>query len=434
MSVWNSLSLKIQKHKIHLFYFIVLVVITALVYLMSLASFNKVEDLISYRFKINSIHEKWIILKSDALSYLKADKQENLKAKLIQSLELFERDFMFFSKTEFNQLKKESPEIFTNSLLLLLSWQDVSKKLMEMIETSSELVYFTPQIYWLVNDTISFEEYLVEIIRWFDSYNRKQLIFYWRTSYFFTVLIILSTLLAIKLSREYLRAKKTSEKTFNLMHSIVSERENERLKLALEIHDTIIQDLSLSRILCYDLNNSRFKNETHQKLDELTKLLMKTTGQIREMTYDLMPPEVENKNIETIFSEYCLNFREATGINTELVVTGFKNYTMKKSQQVTLYRILQECLTNVRKHSGAKNVSVKLLLSYPSVIFRISDDGKGVDQTVPESKPVHHLHIGLKGIQERVNMFDGEMNIKNIPGKGFTLGIKMLLLESVNER
>ncbi|MDX9801563.1 MAG: histidine kinase [Spirochaetia bacterium] len=425
---------KTGKYRKYFFYLIIFSIIITLVYFLSLSSFRKVEDLVSNRQEISRIYEKWLIVKSDTLSYLKSDKQDNIKAKLNQSLEFFERDFLFFSKTDFDRLKGESPEILENSILLLDSWQNIQKNIREILETPDDFENFSKQIYWLSNNTVVFEEYLKELLRWFDSYNSRQLLFHWRTFYFFAVLIIISSLLAARFTRKYIHEKTAREKTLNLMHSIVSERETERLKLAIDIHDTIIQDLSFSKMLCYDLHDSRLKYENKKKLDDLTAIIMNTTRQIREITYDLMPPEIDNVDIESVLSEYCNNFQDKTGIKIDLSVAGFKDIKMKNSQRLTLYRILQECLTNVRKHSCAENVQVKLLLTYPYVLFKVSDDGKGAENC-EESKPSgHHLHIGLKGIKERVSMFDGEVNIKTIPGEGFTIGVKMLLMESENER
>ena len=421
---------KIRKYGKYVFYFFVFLVIISLVYILSLYSFEKVEDLVANRLEINRIYEKWLIVKSDALSYLKSDKQENIRAKLNQSLEIFERDFLFFSRTEFDILKRGSPEVFENSRRLILSWQTVQGNIREILNTGNDFEYFSRQIYWISNDTIVFEEYLKELLRWFDTGSSRQLLFHWRSFYFFAIMIILSSLFAARLAVKYMREKKAREKTLDLMYSIVSERETERLKLALEIHDTIIQDLSFSRMLCRDMSDSLLRKDTQKKLDELTGIIMKTTSQIREITYDLMPPELGQKNIENILSEYCRNFMEKTGINTKVIVAGFNNIIMSDTQRLTLYRILQECLANVRKHSCAGNVTVKLLLTYPYIFFRVSDDGKGAEECESEKTADHYIHIGLKGIQERVSMFDGEMNIKNIPGKGFSIGIKMKLKES----
>lgn len=425
----NMLTGITRKYGKYFLYLVVFLLIITTIYMISLASFRKVEELVSYRFKINGIYEKWLIVKTDALSYLKSDKQENIKAKLNQSIELFNRDFMFFSRNEFDKMKQESVEIFNNSKFLMLAWQDVQKNLKEIIDTPDSFDNFSRQIYWVLNDTIVFEQYLKELLKWFDHYNSRQMLFYLRTFYFFVVIIILSAFLAFKFIKQYIREKRSREKTQQLINSIVTERETERFNLALDIHDTIIQDLSFSRMLCYDLSSSGIKKANQKKLEELTKIIMKTTGQIREITYDLMPPEIDNNDMENVLSEYCENFRNKTGIATELKVSGFKKLKMNKTQRLTIYRILQECLVNVRKHSNANSVKIKFLLAYPYIILRVTDDGIGADYSAIGSNTDHHLHIGLKGVQERVNMFDGEMNIKTMPGKGFSISIKMVLQE-----
>ena len=217
-----------------------------------------------------------------------------------------------------------------------------------------------------------------------------------------------------------------------MLDSAVSRREDERLKLALEIHDTIIQDLSLSRLLCFDLQKSRLKSAHRETLENLTRTILKSVRRIREITLELMPQELDGKDLGTAFSEHCLEYGAKTGIEITVSAVGFRNVHMSKAQRLTLFRILQECLSNVRKHSGAGKVAVQLLLSHPYIIMRVSDDGRGANPDLLRDGTFRETHIGLRGIEERVRMFGGEMNLKSISGKGFTVGVKMPLRETGN--
>jgi len=429
MQIINFIYSKIKKY--HL-YFLVLPAVSLLIYLLSLNILKEVEELMLYKSKIDNIYSKWIEMKSDASNYLKSDKQENIKAKLDKSIDIFRRDFSFLSDSKLNRFNKAYPEVINSITPVIVLWEEIQLHMIEIAETPADFKHFTDQIYWLSNDTVSFEYNLKELTRWFDVYNKGQLLFHWRLFFLFTVIILGTALFVRVILKKYLKEKKAREKTLRIMTSFVSERETERLRLALDIHDTIAQNLSFSKMLCYNLNAQAPIVETMKTIDNLTEIITKTTSQIRNIIYDLMPPELENNSIETVFQDYCDSFQEKTDININLDIKDFQNISISKSQQITLYRILQECLSNVYKHSNAKNVNIRLFMNSPHIFLKISDDGIGLKPPVFESENTYQ-HIGLKGIQERIDIFDGEMNITNKPKKGYTICIKMVLKEPENE-
>ncbi|MCL2704602.1 MAG: histidine kinase [Spirochaetaceae bacterium] len=430
MQIINAICSKIKKYYL---YILVLPAVSILIYLLSLNILKEVEELMLYKSKIDNIYSKWIEMKSDALNYLKSDKQENIKAKLNKSIDIFKRDFSFLSDSKLNHFNKASPEVINNIMPVIILWDEIQLNMIEIAETPADFKYFTDQIYWLTNDTVIFEYSLKELIRWFDVYNKGQLLFHWRLFFLFTVIILGSALFVRIILKKYLKEKKAREKTLKIMNSIVSERETERLRLALDIHDTIAQNLSFSKMLCYDLNAQAPIGETMKTIDNLTEIITKTTSQIRSIIYDLMPPELENNSIENVFYDYCNSFQEKTYININLEIKEFQNISINKSQQITLYRILQECLSNVYKHSSAKNVNVLFSIDSPHIFLKISDDGRGLKPPVFETESSYQ-HIGLRGIQERIDIFDGEMEITNKPKIGYTICIKMVLKDTNDER
>jgi signal transduction histidine kinase len=390
------------------------------------------EDIISSRIEINRLHEQWIIVKTDAMNFLTSDKQKNIGTKLNSSLKTFEIGMDGFSESKLlRQFKRRSSEISVKSLLLILEWKDIKANLIEILSTGTDFDDFSKQIYWLANDTVGFDNDLKDFIVWFDVYNRNQFQLYWQLFYFVSVGIFIAVFFLGKYAREYLKAKHAEEESRNLIDSIVSVRENERLRVALEIHDTIIQDMVFSKMLCMDLLHSKTSAENQKFLLDLTNTIVKSISQIRDISSSLRPPELD-KNIGVIVSDHCDSFVEKTGMNVDYKVVGFENAKMDKGQKLGLYRILQECLTNIRKHSEASAVTIRLLLSYPYIIFRVADNGKGVKVENIRNSSDGRLHIGIRGIEERVHMFGGAMSIKSLPEQGFKIAIKMALKETEN--
>ena len=202
----------LSRQRSFLFYLAIVAVIAVAVYAFSSASFQKVEELYSYRLAINSVYEQWLILRTDALNYLKSDKQINIKAKLETSLGRFEDRFLFLSRTEFDRLRRESPEIAEKGADILQDWQASRRNLLEILSTGAEFDSFSRQIYWLTNDTVGFDANLKELLLWFDGYSRRQFLFFWRLFFFMVVTIVLSLLLAGRFIRGYLRATRERQK------------------------------------------------------------------------------------------------------------------------------------------------------------------------------------------------------------------------------
>ena len=108
----------------------------------------------------------------------------------------------------------------------------------------------------------------------------------------------------------------------------------------------------------------------------------------------------------------------------EFQAVGFNNRKLGPQVEIVLYRILQEALNNVAKHSGATRVQVKLTYSHPKVIMVISDNGKGFEQNRnPQVAGPAKRGIGLVSMKERVASASGSIDIRSTPGKGTTIRV-----------
>ena len=93
--------------------------------------------------------------------------------------------------------------------------------------------------------------------------------------------------------------------------------------------------------------------------------------------------------------------------------------------KINLYRLLQEGLSNVRKHADAGNITVRLISSFPHIILRIEDDGKGFDLKERSAKAAVEKRMGLRSMNERARLLQGRMDIESNPGKGTKVIIKI---------
>ncbi|MBW1838280.1 MAG: hypothetical protein JRI99_15405 [Deltaproteobacteria bacterium] len=148
-----------------------------------------------------------------------------------------------------------------------------------------------------------------------------------------------------------------------------------------ELHDTVAQDLSTLKIGLETLFNKQsiIPPETRQKASELSNILNRSILTVRNLSYDLRPPGLDEIGILQILSTYCEEFAENTGIKVEFHSAGLKKAALDSFAEINLYRLIQEGLNNVRKHADAGRATINLVGAHPNIILRIEDNGKGFD-------------------------------------------------------
>jgi two-component system sensor histidine kinase DegS len=137
---------------------------------------------------------------------------------------------------------------------------------------------------------------------------------------------------------------------------------------------------------------------------------------LRKIIFNLRPSSLDDLGLRAVTKRYCEEFQEETGIKTDFRVFGDKT-RLNSDIEVTLFRVLQEILTNVKKHSEAKNCVVKLEFGDGKVNMVVTDDGVGFERHKKDGKHTER-HFGIMTIKERIALVDGSFNIESTPGKG----------------
>lgn len=143
------------------------------------------------------------------------------------------------------------------------------------------------------------------------------------------------------------------------------------------------------------------------------------TDEIRKLSHALLPPSLEEFGLITALND-LIDPLSVTGKNfIEKQWSGFREECMKKSQKLTIYRIVQEQLNNILKHAGAKKIicSLHLMDDGKAIELLVKDDGLGFDTTVKKNG------VGLRNIISRAALFDGKVSIHSQPGQGCELKV-----------
>jgi two-component system sensor histidine kinase DegS len=203
---------------------------------------------------------------------------------------------------------------------------------------------------------------------------------------------------------------------------IIKAQEDERRRVAREIHDGPAQTLAnivlrleiTERLL--DLSPQKAKLE----LEDLKNLVRSNLQDIRRIIFDLRPMALDDLGIIQAINQYIKNFQVAFNIKCELNINGSER-RLPQVIEVSLFRLLQEGLTNVAKHSRSERAIIHINFQEQSTSVKITDFGKGFN--VENSFQSPGEHYGLLGMRERVEMFSGLLVIHSSPGKGTTIEI-----------
>jgi signal transduction histidine kinase len=160
-------------------------------------------------------------------------------------------------------------------------------------------------------------------------------------------------------------------------------------------------------------------------LSGLTERLSGAISSIRNLAYDLLPPGLEDLGLVRTLARYCTDFANRSGLVVDFFADGMEGVRLSFETQINIYRLVQEALTNVRKHAQASRATVRIIRSYPSVIVRIEDDGQGVDLEQRQDEFYQAKKMGIWGMRERARLLGGRIALRSRPGRGMRIHIEI---------
>lgn len=203
---------------------------------------------------------------------------------------------------------------------------------------------------------------------------------------------------------------------------VIQAHEQERLRLAREIHDGPAQILAnaVFELEYFDRLVEHDPSALKEQLSQLKRDLREGLTEVRRFIFDLRPPTLTESGFFVALRGYLLDFEKHFGISVkiELPETGRR---LPATQEMALFRIVQEALQNIQKHARASKVVVSGQIDPVVLRLSIADNGRGFDLTEVASR--HSRNLGLISMRERAELIDARLQVTTAPGKGTTISL-----------
>ena len=205
----------------------------------------------------------------------------------------------------------------------------------------------------------------------------------------------------------------------------MDEREAGRKALARELHDQIIQDLLSYTYQVEEAENNATEESQRLELAQIHNGIRQVVGNLRQVCSDLRPPTIDNHGLPAAIRSLTSQWSKQNGIPVELQIDPELG-RLPEPIELSVFRIIQEGLRNIRKHAVATRVTLTLQrLPTASLAVRLVDNGHGMEKPMDLAELTEQKHFGLVGIGERVSLLDGTLKISSSPGGGLELNIEI---------
>lgn len=223
-----------------------------------------------------------------------------------------------------------------------------------------------------------------------------------------------------KQAEEHLRISRGELR--DLSQRLQSIREEEKTKIAREVHDELGQVLTVLKmdLSCLEEEVSRDPKVFREKIQSMGNFLDQTVQTVQRICLELRPKILDVFGLAEAIEWQTKEFQHRTGISCDLFMNK-ETVELDSARSITCFRVLQEALTNVARHANATHVHIRMVQDNGYIVLEIKDNGQGI-----ESQKISNSHsLGLIGIRERVLPLGGEVDIQGVAGEGTQLTVKI---------
>lgn len=220
-----------------------------------------------------------------------------------------------------------------------------------------------------------------------------------------------------------------------LLQQLVTAQEEERRRVARELHDQLGQDLTALILGLKALHDTTAGDApTAERVQHLQKLAMQLGQEVRTLAVQLRPTALDDLGLHTTLENYVEQWSARALVAVDFHSIGLEGDHLPLAVETTLYRLVQEGLTNILKYAEARNVSLIIHRYATEVRLILEDDGMGFDLVAAQRKATGERRLGLVGMAERVALLSGTLTIESTSGGGTTIFVCIPLADTVQEK
>lgn len=342
-----------------------------------------------------------------------------------QQLKLYRQNVYLNQQREWaNQAGLAFDELFVlGKKIILLVDQEESGKVSETV--NGLLMAFENRVYKIDEflDNSMGKSNLEEVQRQMvlARANKERAIFFLKVS--LATALIVGSLIALAVYRRRVKERLYRQDMFNRM---INVEEDAHKRLSNAVHDEMGQDLSALKIYLgvIQQDSVNLPLDVQNKINQCKEIIVGLIEKSHNIAFLLRPPDLDEIGLVESLEALLVEYKHLTGIEYNYQKPG-AFFELSAEYSLLFYRITQELLTNMAKHSGAKRVELKLAQNSDSAELSYYDDGQGFDYSAMIKHPFRRredkLRLGLLGLQERVQLLDGRMHINSSVGKGTSI-------------
>ncbi|MCC9607988.1 sensor histidine kinase [Blastopirellula sp. JC732] len=210
-----------------------------------------------------------------------------------------------------------------------------------------------------------------------------------------------------------------------LLEQFVSLQEEERRRIAFDLHDEIGQSLTSVMMGLRAMGDRPDPENYHKRLADLREIVNQAVHEVRRISNGLRPAALDHLGLPLALERLAEDASQVHDLQVERLIDAKDIESLSPPLQIAVYRILQEALTNVVRHAGADKVRILVKRQGDELVLEVEDNGHGMPAETTESPDGH---LGLAGMMQRTALLEGDLTLQSQPGKGTLLRARLPIL------